>query len=175
MCKKFCILLLLKPCKLIMDRLMKPQFTVDDVYISPFKGRRVFDTNTGKVSYVPTDRNLNPTGVKVFDAYMRYIGSDNIFSLMSFTEQNGVSRPDFAGLCRILTGMTSTDLFHEILFRLADDLLRYTSMPVSEVARRCGANTQQNLCLLFRKRYNCTPTERRRSLQRKGEADMYCV
>jgi AraC-like DNA-binding protein len=71
--------------------------------------------------------------------------------------------------------MTSTDLFHEILFRLADDLLRYTSMPVSEVARRCGANTQQNLCLLFRKRYNCTPTERRRSLQRKGEADMYCV
>ena len=88
--------MLLKPCKLIMDRLMKPQFTVDDVYISPFKGRRVYDANTGEVSYVPTDRNLNPTGVKVFDAYMRYIGSNNIFSLMNFTEQNGVSRPDFA-------------------------------------------------------------------------------
>lgn len=158
-----------------MDATFKPQFTVDDLYITPFKGRRVFDPETGERRYEPIERNLHPSGVHVLDAYVRYIGEDGQFSRRAFVKRHGISSNDLSAMCRVLTGLSADELFHEIRLRLADDLLRYTSLPMSEVARRCGANTQQNLCVIFRNKYKCIPTDRRWQLRRKGDNGKFCV
>ena len=48
----------------------KPQWTLDEVYISPFTARRRYDEE-GVMHYDAIERNLHPTGVEVMDHYLR--------------------------------------------------------------------------------------------------------
>jgi len=46
----------------------KPQWTLDEVYISPFTARRRYDEE-GVMHYDAVERNTAPTGVEVADAH----------------------------------------------------------------------------------------------------------
>jgi len=94
----------------------KPQWTLDEVYISPFTARRRYDEE-GVMHYDAVERNTAPTGVEVMDHYLRRLseGKDVV----------------------ILTGMKGQDFRMAYQLRLADDLLRYTDLPLAEVARLC--------------------------------------
>lgn len=153
----------------------EPQFKPEELYVSPFTGRRRFDEETGRRHYVPLERNVRPSGVRILDEYVQYVSADGFFSRRAFAESHGLTAAELAVVCRALTGMSADELFHYLMLRLADDLLRYTSLPLSRVATLCGANTQQNLCVVMRKEYDCTPLERRYALQRPGDEDLFCV
>lgn len=57
----------------------KPQWTLGELYISPFTARRRFDEE-GVMQYDPVERNLKPTGVEVMDHYLRRLteGKDEV-------------------------------------------------------------------------------------------------
>ena len=48
----------------------KPQWTLDEMYISPFTARRRYDEE-GVMHYDAVERNTAPTGVEVMDHYLR--------------------------------------------------------------------------------------------------------
>ena len=49
-----------------------PQYTLDDLYITPFTRRRRYDEE-GRRYYVDVERNTSPTGIHVMDDYLRYL------------------------------------------------------------------------------------------------------
>lgn len=58
-------------------------------------------------------------------------------------------------------GVTLASLVSEARMALADTLLLATSMPLSEVARRAGYTELTNFSRAFKRRFGCTPLERR--------------
>ena len=114
----------------------KPQWTLDELYISPFTARRRYDEE-GVMHYDPVERNLKPTGVEVMDHYLRRLteGRDKV---EAFCRIYGLRTEDLDSLIYILTGMSGADFRMAYQLRLADDLLRYTDLPLAEVARRSG-------------------------------------
>lgn len=158
-----------------MDTKFVPQYSLDDIYISPFSEKRVYNSETGKAEYIPLERNQNPTGVKVLDDFIRYISENSNFSRKVFCNRHGIVSSDLTALCRILTGMNAEELYYAIRLRLINDLLRYTNLTPTEVAKRSGANTHQNLCLIIRSEYGCSPRTRRLRIQSKGDAGRYRV
>jgi AraC-like DNA-binding protein len=57
--------------------------------------------------------------------------------------------------------------------RMADDLLRYTDLPIKEVARRSGLGSHSNFCVFIRRNHAQSPTQRRMILQQKNDAGRY--
>jgi len=74
-----------------------------------------------------------------------------------------------------VTGMSGPDFRMAYQLRLADDLLRYTDLPLAEVARRSGLGSHTNFCVVIRRERKQTPTERRMALRQKGDAGRYRV
>ena len=94
----------------------KPQWTLDEVYISPFTARRRYDEE-GVMHYDEVERNLHPTGVEVMDHYLRRL-SEGKDVLKDFCRIYGLRTEDMDALIFILTGMSGQD------FRMAYQLLR---------------------------------------------------
>lgn len=151
----------------------KPQFGLDEVYISPFMARRRYDEE-GVMHYDAVERNLHPTGVEVMDHYLRRLteGQDEV---TPFCRIYGLRVEDMDALIFILTGMSGPDFRMAYQLRLADDLLRYTDLPLSEVARRSGLGSHTNFCVVIRRERKQTPSERRTALRQKGDAGRYRV
>ena len=60
-------------------------------------------------------------------------------------------------LFRKTEGITPREYLTEYRLNLACKLLRTTSLPLSEIAERCGFCNQQYMSLLFKKRYGSSP------------------
>lgn len=150
-----------------------PQWTIDQLYISPFTARRRYDEE-GIAHYDEIPRNLHPTGVDVMDHYLRRL-SEGLDVMKEFSKLYGLRAEDMEALIFILTGMKAMDFRMAYQMRLADELLRYTDLPLAEVARRSGLGSHTNLCVFFRRKYRQTPTVRRIALRRKGDAGRYRV
>ena len=151
----------------------KPQWTLDEVYISPFTARRRYDEE-GVMHYDAIERNTAPTGVEVMDHYLRRL-SEGKDVVKDFCRIYGLRTEDMDALIFILTGMTGPDFRMAYQLRLADDLLRYTDLPLAEVARRSGLGSHTNFCVVIRRERKQTPTERREALRQKGDAGRYRV
>jgi len=149
----------------------QPQWTVDDLYISPFTAKRRYDEE-GEPHYEPIARNLNPTGVKVMDHYLQRLteGKD---VLKDFCPIYGLRTEDMDSLIYILTGMKGEDFRTAYQLRMADDLLRYTDLPIKDVARRSGLGSHSNFCVFIRRNRAQSPTQRRMILQQKHDAGRY--
>ncbi|WP_165156323.1 hypothetical protein [Parabacteroides sp. ZJ-118] len=141
----------------------KPQFTLDDLYISPLAFRRRY-TDEGVVEYIPVERELSPSGVEVMDAYVRRLTAGES-DLGKFCEGYGARTGDMDSLCFLLTGMSGAEFRLRYMGRLADDLLRYTSLTLDEVARRSGHGTRVNLFLAYKRDHGISPLERRHQLR----------
>ena len=93
----------LKPCVLV----GKPQFTINDLYISPFIHRRRYSED-GHMTYVPLERNLQPTGINVMDEFLRYL-SQGQSDIAAFCKRNGTRVGDIDSLIFLLTDMRGVD------------------------------------------------------------------
>jgi AraC-like DNA-binding protein len=151
---------------------LKP-VTIDELYITPFTARRVYDED-GVINWVPVERNLNPTGLRTVDFIARsFSAGQSDFKVMA--RQLGCSVQDLRGFLRTLTGMTADEFRNAYMFRLADDLLRYTAMTVDEVAKRSGLHSASQLCQQFMKHRKITAINRRLALRQPRDEGRYRV
>ena len=148
-----------------------PQFRLEDLYITPFVERRVYDED-GHIRYVAVERNCAPSGLHVLDDYLRFL-SDGNTDIQAFAERHGVRMLELNAVVVVLTGITGLRFRQLYQVHIADDLLRYTNLSPAEVARRSGLGGWNNLYLTLRREYNMSATERRLALRREGDLDRF--
>lgn len=148
-----------------------PQFTLDDLYITPLRERRRYDER-GRYTWVPVERRTEPTGLHIVDKYLQYLTA-GCNDIGSFCKRYGLKTEELAGVMFMLTGLRGVRFRQLYQLRMVDELLRYTDLSVDEVARRSGLGSPNNLYLALRREYNLSATERRRALQRDGDAGFY--
>ena len=161
------------PARKILKRELKsePQYTLDDLFISPFTQKRRYDED-GRCWYVPIERRTAPTGILVMDDFLRYL-ADGQSDMQAFANRYGLKTEEVGVLVFILTGMKGVRFRQLYQIRLVDELLRYTDMTPAEVARRSGLGSQNNMYLALRREYNMSATERRMFLRKEGDAGRY--
>lgn len=145
--------------------------TVDELYITPFTSRRVYSED-GAISWMPVERNLTPTGQRHLDFIARSMSEGHAdFSWMA--QRLRCSTADLCAMIRVLTGMDGRDFRHEYSFRLVDDLLRYTSMTVAEIARRTGFHSASSLCQQYMKYRHFSPDAHRKVIRQERDEGRY--
>ena len=155
------------------ELLSKPQFTLDDLYITPFTRRARYDED-GRKHYVAVERNMSPTGIHVMDDYLRCLAAGRS-NVGDFVARHGLTTGELAALIFILTGMKAMRFRLLYQARLADDLLRYTSLSPAEVARRSGIGSAINLYQSLRRDCNMSATERRQALRQEGDEGRFLL
>lgn len=148
-----------------------PQYTFEDLYIKPFRERRIYSED-GVVSYVPLERRCKQTGIHVFDAFVEYLAQCNS-DVKAFADRYGLKVTDIDSLVFVLTGMKGVDFRQKYQVQIADDLLRYTNLSVAEVARRSGIGSPNNLYLTYKREFNLAPGYRRQRIRREGDLGRY--
>lgn len=149
-----------------------PLLTMDKMYIPPFTGQRMYDSD-GRTYIQPIERKMNPTGVEVIDHLLQLLAAGK--SRTEILAHYDLSTVDMNSVCRFLTGMTLTELCFHYSTRLMEDLLRYTDLPLKDVAKRSGFGTLNNMYYLMRRRDNPSIAERRRRLRQKGDVGKYVL
>ena len=150
---------------------MKRFLTLDDLYIPPFTSIRYFD-NTGTAKYSTLERNLHPTGIYALDLLLQSLTNGGI-TFIAIARRLGCSGRDVSGLIRCLTGMPSDDFRNQYRMLVIDDLLRYTSLSLADVAKRSGLGSERNLYAFCKKHYGCTPADRRIQIRCAGDEGRY--
>ena len=151
----------------------EPQFTLEELYITPFTLRKRFDED-GRWQYVAVERNTAPTGINVMDDYLGYL-SEGRSDMQAFADRHGLRTEEVGALVFILTGMKGVRFRQLYQMRLADDLLRFTDLAFDEVARRSGLGSPNNMYLALRREYDMSASERRAFLQQEGDAGRFRV
>ena len=59
--------------------------------------------------------------------------------------------------------------------RTADALLRYTKLPIADIAARSGMGTRGNMYFIYEREFNLSPTDRRDQLREKGDLGRYII
>ena len=147
--------------------------TLDDLYISPFTKIRRYDDN-GLPVYTPLERNLHPTGIYAADHLLQSLTNGET-TLATIARRLGCSGRDLSGLIRCLTGQPSEDFRNQYRQRLVDDLLRFTSLSLSDVAHRSGIGSERNLYSFCRRHYGCTPADRRNNIRQVGDEGRFSI
>ena len=108
-------------------------------------------------------------------------GCDGLFvehrsDIQAFCEERGLKLSDIDSLVFILTGIRGIDFRQRYQVKMMDELLRYTSLSLAEVARRSGLGSAHNLYLTTKREYNEAPAERRKKLRDPDDEGRYrCV
>ncbi len=140
-----------------------PQFPLEDIYITLFTERRIYDRD-GNESYEPIEHRVKATHVEMLDA-LRLALDEGAVNLKSFGSRYGLTPPDLNGLVLALTGMEATTFRMAWQMRRVDELLRYTDLTIEEVARRSGVGTGSNLFYACQRDFHCSPSERRDAIR----------
>lgn len=147
--------------------------TLDEVYISPFTAVRHYDEN-GQAVYSPLERNLHPTGLYAADHLLQSLTAGQN-RLKDIADRLGCSDRDLSGFIRCLTGQPSHDFCIAYRLRLIDDLLRFTALSLSEVARRSGLGTARSLHRFVLRHHGCTPGDRRQQIRQVGDEGRFGI
>lgn len=147
--------------------------TLDELYISPFSSIRKFD-EIGQPYYVPLKQHQNPTGIYAADTLLQSLTKGQT-KLMQIAKGLGCSGRDLSGLIRCLTGLPSDDFRRLYRLRLIDDLLRFTSLSLADVAEHSGIGTERNLHFFIRRNHACTPQERRDRIRKPGDEGRFSI
>lgn len=148
----------------------KPQFTVEDLFVTPFtKQRRYHEDGTAEYFDVP-DTRLR-TGLDVFDEMITLLRSGKR-SARKLVKDLGVDRNDINGLTRLLTGLTLREFVAKWQLLTADELLRYTNMKMSKIAEFCGMGSV-GFSRRVSQAYKHSPMSRRRRLRKKNDLGRY--
>ena len=146
-----------------------PQFKPEEIYISPFKGVRYYEGSTAKPRYRPVERNMSPTGVHLLDEFLRLVCTSGNYTQRSLELRLGGDIRDFSAMCRLLTGLSFSELHDAMRLRLADDLLRYTDFEVKKIAKLCGFGNYSAMFKLFERTYKYAPGVRRWKIRNSGD------
>ena len=141
--------------------------TIEELYISPFNSIRYYDNN-GTAKYKALAHNIHPTGIYAADYLLQSLTSGQN-RLKDIANHLGCSDRDLSGLIRCLSGQPSHDFLVAYRLRLIDDLLRYTSLSISDVALRSGLGTARSLHRFLMRHRGCTPADRRNQIRTVGD------
>lgn len=141
--------------------------TLEELYISPFTKIRHYDEN-GKPVYSPLERKLHPTGLYAADLLLQSLTAGEN-RLKTIAHALGCSDRDLSGFIRCLTGQPSHDFCTAYRQHLIDDLLRFTALPLPDVARRSGLGTARSLHRFVLRHHGCTPAARRQQIRQVGD------
>lgn len=149
------------------------QFDPETFYIMPFAQQRSVG-HDGQIVYVPTERNLTPTGLRILDDCLRTVaqGDDPAEEVC---RRYGLSAEGLAAVFHALTGRTYAEVRDALRLRVADDLLRYTDLPMSRLAQRAGFSTPQLYARVVKRLYGTSPGGRRAALRREGDLGRYAL
>ena len=153
--------------------LCEPQFGLEELYRMPFAERREFDTQSGAARYCRIEWPQERSGVWMMDELLAWLDAGSPGTVLRFCEERGLGYADLGGLVFCLTGMSGEDFRLTYQMRMADDLMRYTPLTLTEVAKRSGIGSPLNLNQSYRREYDLTPGERRRQLRQKGDTGRY--
>lgn len=145
----------------------EPQFTVQQLFISPFAFQRRYHED-GTYEYVPLPDTRIRTGFEVFDELITLMGR-RILSVQALTTRLGVKGPDLSGLVRIATGLCLSEFISAWQLLMADELLRYTDLRMTEIARFCNMGNGVNFTNRIIRAHHCPPLMRRLELRRTND------
>lgn len=149
----------------------EPKFKLDDLYITPFIRQRRYSAD-GLVSYVPIERDLKLTGICIMDDFLHSLTTGHA-DIATFCKPYGARTSDIDSIIFLFTGMRGVDFRQAYQFRLSDDLLRYTSLPVADVAICSGFASRVNLYFAYQRDLKTTPSDRREKLRQLGDEGRY--
>lgn len=87
------------------------------------------------------------------------ITHDNLSKIFHY-HKNTINR-----LIQKKTGLTLKNYLIQVRIRKAEELLKYTTKPVKEIAELCGYNSEIYLCRQFKEKTGTTPAQYRRTFQ----------
>lgn len=140
------------------------QYTFDDLYVTPFKQKRVYDPD-GNISYVPIERNLHPTGIDVLDEFLLGMSSGE----MGTYKKYGFSTHNIHNILFVLTGIQGVQFVNKWRVKVAMDLLRYTDLAMPEVANYSAMGTTSNLFYFMQREAKTSPLRYRYWVREKGD------
>lgn len=151
----------------------KPQFTLEQLYISPFTGQRHFD-DEGRMYYTPLERNLTPSGIQVMDRYLQFLMSGGFYR-PTFCAAEGITTAQLAALVTVLTGYNVVEFQNLYVIQVAEQLMRYTSLSIDYIARHYGGINASNFCRMYKRIKHVSPGPRRAAMRQPGDEDRYTV
>ncbi len=81
--------------------------------------------------------------------------------------QSGLSVRSFQRRFSQATGLSPQQYLQKLRMDSAEELLRNSNLPVTDISHHCGFNDSSYFCKLFRQRYEFSPGEYRRSVRKK--------
>lgn len=114
------------------------------------------------VSYVLVERNTLPTEFNIYDDYLLYLsngGSD----MQAFEARHGLCREDIDSLVFVPMGMRGVD------FRMVFQVW------MTDVSKRTGFGSANNLYLTYKCEFGIAPGERRQKICKEGDVGRYKV
>ena len=149
------------------------RLTLDDLYINIFRLKRIYEPD-GTIRWEPLQVNRQPTGIKALDHIFQEMSRGN-FSLDHIAKQLECEAKDLYGAIKLLTGMKASQFKRAYQLRVADELMRYTELPLDEVAQRCGTSSRQGLNQLYKSMINTTPATRRFLIRKQNDVGRYAL
>jgi AraC-like DNA-binding protein len=145
----------------------KPMFDFERLYWPPFTRRRGFDEERWVTVWHQFDGRPESTGIPIIDSVVQRLHEGRAATDVAI--EYGISNSDLSAVLRVLTGMSTLELEHRWRLRVVDDLLRYTNLRISDIARRCGYRSTTALSRSVIKQTKQSPTARRHSLRQSGD------
>lgn len=152
---------------------MKPKYSLEMLYVSPFTKKLGFDEKELKTIYVPLEQKRLRTGLDVVDLVVDKLVAGQDPSVLAW--QLGMTPAALSTTLRTLTGLTLVELRTRWRMKMANDLLRYTELPLQEVMSRIGYTSAQSFSRMFRKAYGAAPVEYRNRCRAQSEIGKYAL
>ena len=155
------------------DTKFKPQFSFDDLYVSPFTKRRGFNESTLRNVWVPLPDSRRHTGVNILDAVVDKLiqGQDAKWIARDY----GLTTAQLSTVVLALTGMKLQELDSKWRIRRCSELLRYTNLSIPEVMSRCGFRSKPSFSRFVRDNLGVAPRRYRTVIRQPGELNMYSL
>ena len=148
----------------------KPQFEFEQLYRSVFTEERRYVDN--QVTYVKLPDRYKPSGIEILDLYIDRLHRGGI-SVSGFCKELGVLPLELNGFIFLLTGMTNEEFRTRWMLMRADELLRYSDLPLTKIGARSGIGSHTNLYHFYQRECGCSPFDRRYMLRQPNDAGRY--
>lgn len=124
-----------------------PQFTLEQLYASPFTHERKFRPD-GSIYWEKLEDPIPVTGIDMLDDFLRYLRAGNR-SVKAIASMLGITTNELSAFLKILTGQTASEFIRLYLIYQARQMLQYTDWGIDDIARLCGFTNNSNLTQSF--------------------------
>lgn len=146
---------------------------MDKYFRSPFRFKKVVNEQR-EVSYQPISSTPASTGCKFMDMVFEAINNGTA-SEKQLATKLGLNTMKCLHTVETLTGYTVRKLALRRKMFLVHQLMQYSSMTLTQVARYCNLSSVSFMCRAFRRTYNKTPYRVRLRAKREGTIGAYLL